>query len=343
VATEDKPVTAMTPEDAGRGIGAAPAERLAAELAALRARVSAVAAKFTTCAAEDFKAAAEQGGSTAHGLRGAGQAEADCARELLEAIGAPAGDLPGPKTLDGIAAMPGVTTVLSAPHCAVVRDGGEVVSVIGMTASGLRQYESEAEYEAENPDVGAALHATPAQAARYKAERDQIDSSYKLALAANEDLLRQIDGLRVQLAEAEEAGDKLAGGLDLYHRAVSSHARSLYATWIDLMRNQAPLATRTLREALDGFDGPAWDGKETGQQWLERARAISGDDDPGDDPAVVRDLLLVAGDDVPLEVISGWSSGQRTEVADWAAAEHLHASDNDVMRLRRPPVLGGGR
>jgi hypothetical protein len=120
-----------------------------------REALAALAEKWKGCAREDFKGALEYGGSTAHGLRGAGQAEADCARQLLEAIGMPAGDLPGPKSMDEAAVMPGVVVVLSAPQCAIVRDGGEVVTVIGLTAAGLRQYESVEEYEAENPGVPA--------------------------------------------------------------------------------------------------------------------------------------------------------------------------------------------
>lgn len=71
----------------------------------LKARVSALATKFSGCSASDFKAATEQGGTTALGLRGAAQAEADCARQLQELIGqlyapVPLTDCPEPHPAD---------------------------------------------------------------------------------------------------------------------------------------------------------------------------------------------------------------------------------------------------
>jgi hypothetical protein len=56
----------------------------------------------------------------------------------------------------------------------------------------------------------------------------------------------------------------------------------------------------------------------------------------------LRDLLLLVMDprDVPsVTTIAQWSSGVFAEVAAWAEAERLAASDNDVERLPRPSVL----
>lgn len=55
-------------------------------LGELRASLERLAAKWTEHSGTDFKAATEQGGTAAHGLRGAGQAEADCAGQLLAVI-----------------------------------------------------------------------------------------------------------------------------------------------------------------------------------------------------------------------------------------------------------------
>lgn len=197
--TELEPWEAVSDEsqkamNAGAEAVAAPPR---AQLAALKAGVSALAAKFTTCAASDFKAATEQGGSAAHGLRGAGQAAADCAKELLELIGAPVDGLPGPKTMDGIAAMPGVVTVLSTPQCAVVRAAGEVVTVIGMTASGLRQYASEEEYGAQSAADG-------------EPDRSQLSEA------------------RETLARWDEAGRAAAEGYGT-ERTLADHLRSVLA------------------------------------------------------------------------------------------------------------------
>ena len=72
-------------------------------------------------------------------------------------------------------------------------------------------------------------------------------------------------------------------------------------------------------------------------------------DDPADlavsiadlTPEVLRDILLVVGEDIPAEVIASWTDQQRDEVGRYAAREHLSASDNPVTRLPRPAVLGG--
>jgi hypothetical protein len=48
-------------------------------------------------------------------------------------------------------------------------------------------------------------------------------------------------------------------------------------------------------------------------------------------------LLLCGGHDVTEEAISGWTNEQCQQAEDWAAREHLHASDNDdVERLPMP-------
>jgi hypothetical protein len=57
------------------------------------------------------------------------------------------------------------------------------------------------------------------------------------------------------------------------------------------------------------------------------------------DAEVLRDLLLVAGEDIPLDRIAGWSREDRVKVADWASREHLSSADNPVERHPRPPVL----
>jgi len=54
-------------------------------------------------------------------------------------------------------------------------------------------------------------------------------------------------------------------------------------------------------------------------------------------PEVLADILsLVAGVMIPAEVIATWTTQEREQAAKWAAAEHLHASDNDVRRIPQP-------
>jgi hypothetical protein len=62
---------------------------------------------------------------------------------------------------------------------------------------------------------------------------------------------------------------------------------------------------------------------------------------PGTDfqegPEVVRDLLLLCGVAVPAEIVAAQTPADREKAARWAAAEHLHASDNlGVKRTPRP-------
>ena len=56
--------------------------------------------------------------------------------------------------------------------------------------------------------------------------------------------------------------------------------------------------------------------------------------------AVLRELLLLVGEDVPLERMLPWAPLERAVVEDWARREHLHASDNLIRRRPRPSLLG---
>jgi hypothetical protein len=62
------------------------------------------------------------------------------------------------------------------------------------------------------------------------------------------------------------------------------------------------------------------------------------DDDQGPvRTEVARDLLLLCGVTVPVEIVAAQTPGDREQAARWAAAEHLHASDNfGVKRAPKP-------
>jgi hypothetical protein len=65
-------------------------------------------------------------------------------------------------------------------------------------------------------------------------------------------------------AAAREATTEPAG-------AVSLHARTLYAAWIDISRADRDAAVRLIRSAQPGqWDGPPWNGFETGETYLAR-------------------------------------------------------------------------
>ena len=74
----------------------------------------------------------------------------------------------------------------------------------------------------------------------------------------------------------------------------------------------------------------------------------AGDPEPIDfaddlEPTVIADMLSLVQDESPLgipplETIAGWAPTTRSEVAAWAMAVHLVASDNDDVQI--PPVPG---
>jgi hypothetical protein len=63
-----------------------------------------------------------------------------------------------------------------------------------------------------------------------------------------------------------------AAALAALTRVTEGHERVMYAAAIDIGRGQPGEARRLLGEELDGWDGPWWDGTETGAQYLERTR-----------------------------------------------------------------------
>jgi hypothetical protein len=74
-------------------------------------------------------------------------------------------------------------------------------------------------------------------------------------------------------AGAQAAILKLRDAFDLLAKVTAGQERALYATWIELAQHKSrDAALRILNEALDGYDGPEWNGTESGVGWLERTR-----------------------------------------------------------------------
>ena len=107
-------------------------------------------------------------------------------------------------------------------------------------------------------------------------------------------------------------------------------------------------AEQDVRHFLEANDGATW---EAGLVW-HTAAVLPGewqDYQPGgpaaegsDDwlaPLVLSDLLALASVAVPPEVVAIWTMDERQMAGEWAAAEHLHASDNPVPRLPKPGFL----
>ncbi len=76
---------------------------------------------------------------------------------------------------------------------------------------------------------------------------------------------RQVHGPVLELSEADTLA-KIAG----------QHERVMVAAAIDLKRGDPAAAARLISWQLDGWEGPAWDGKQTGLQWLTETRTEAG-------------------------------------------------------------------
>lgn len=72
-------------------------------------------------------------------------------------------------------------------------------------------------------------------------------------------------------------------------------------------------------------------------RWEPQAPATEGADDWT--PQVLSDLLTLADVTVPPEAVAMWTADERQMAGEWAAAEHLSASDNPVRRLPKPVFL----
>lgn len=83
-----------------------------------------------------------------------------------------------------------------------------------------------------------------------------------------------------------------------------------------------------------------------GQMGFELDDIVQPGDEPAIDPETLSNLLALVLDpsELPtLAAIDGWSEPVRKEVATWAGAVHLDASDNDVEIPPRPEVLDAYR
>jgi hypothetical protein len=79
--------------------------------------------------------------------------------------------------------------------------------------------------------------------------------------------------------ELDEARAELAGAAELIRRLeriTTAWTRGMYSARIDCLRGDPEAAAACLSEGLDGYEGPEWDGTETGAGWWERTRAEEG-------------------------------------------------------------------
>lgn len=78
---------------------------------------------------------------------------------------------------------------------------------------------------------------------------------------------RELAALREELTKAQRAAQTLGN-------VVAGQARSLYAAWIEVARNDLHAASQwVLNSVPDVWDGPPeheWNGTETGDEWFSR-------------------------------------------------------------------------
>jgi hypothetical protein len=62
-------------------------------------------------------------------------------------------------------------------------------------------------------------------------------------------------------------------------------------------------------------------------------------EEAGASPELIADVIGLAGTAVPAAVIATWTEAEREQALEWAAAEHLSASDNPVRRRGQPRLV----
>lgn len=90
-----------------------------------------------------------------------------------------------------------------------------------------------------------------------------------IELAGASPVTDELTTLRAKLTQAEA----LIGQLE---RITTAWTRGMYSARIDCWRDDPNTAAACLSEGLDGYDGPEWDGTETGAEWWERTKAEEG-------------------------------------------------------------------
>jgi hypothetical protein len=117
--------------------------------------------------------------------------------------------------------------------------------------------------------------ALEAERDHYRATLTDLGGRVRQLQAEKSHLEARVTAL-TQALEREAAKDaelaKRDKALEALDRVVISHERSMFAALIDVASGSHGTAKAILTEALDGFDGPKWNGTETGIQWLERTR-----------------------------------------------------------------------
>jgi hypothetical protein len=163
---------------------------------------------------------------------------------------------------------------LSSEHQAAIEAGAQRVLSGG--------YPHVAQQFADRDHLEHELAAATRQAQDLSALVDELEAKLAVVTRERNDALRaQVNGvccdrggrireLETKLADLDQSAE-LARRLE---RVAESHARVMYAAFIDVRHGDPNDVDEMLAEQLDGFEpGDDWNGTETGIQWLERTRA----------------------------------------------------------------------
>lgn len=103
----------------------------------------------------------------------------------------------------------------------------------------------------------------PSLRRRHRAEADTLCKVISQVRAAAEDAVS--DAGAASLDDLKPYPGPLA-------RVTESHERAMYAALIDIRRGHPGAARDILRNQLDGYDPPPWNGTDAGLEWLEKTR-----------------------------------------------------------------------
>ena len=171
-------------------------------------------------------------------------------------------------------------------------------------------------YEAYAEVIAAAAGETPTP-------WDDLDHAYVNAfMAAGRAVDEQVRTDGIDVRSVAPSLDTVLAAIDRFEAQLGFTAPELWGDRID-----------ELRSHVRGIFEPAAEDQDDDED----------DEDETVTPLMQRDLLLLAGEDIPVAAIESWTAGQAAEVTTWAATEHLAASDNHVTRLPRPSVLDAKR
>jgi hypothetical protein len=112
---------------------------------------------------------------------------------------------------------------------------------------------------------------------RYRKALEEIDGMWDATSDASDETAANMAVIAHEALEAAPPGAEVAAEMDKGRDMIgvltglcNMYVRGLYAAWIDAQRGDLKAVIECLAEGLDGFEGPEWNGTETGTEWHDR-------------------------------------------------------------------------